>query len=421
MEMILNIKVNRIGIRQTLISLIAFCLFSNAYAQILPLDSVLTRIENNNPALLSFSNIINADQELVKGARALPAPKAGVMFDNNPYSFGFGPKMIAFSVSQLFPNTKALNAKEDYLMSLSDIDLQSAQQLKNQLFAQAKIDYFKLNITEKKIGVIKENNRLMKSMIEISSKQLASGMGDLGSIFKMKARLADIETMQIREESMVRSLTAQLNALMAVDIYQPFLTDSANLIKDYRSIGLLSSKEMIESNRSDIQKMHSEINAMKLNQKVMSAMLRPMFELGAKHYLITGQQNQYAIEAMMMIPIAPWSAKGYKSDARSMEFRASAMEQEKQGMLNMAVSMVNMYTLELSAGYDVVKSYTEKIIPAYKKSFDANLIAYSQNTADLMKVILAWDDLQMAQMKHLEELEKLLIAQAEYERETQIR
>ncbi len=416
-----NIKVNKIGSRRTLVLFIACCLSLNANGQILPLDSVLTRIETNNPALLSFSNVINADGELVKGARAFPAPKAGVMFDNNPYAFGFGPKMIDLSVSQLFPNTKALNAKEDYLMSLSDIDLQSAEQLKNQLFAQAKINYFKLHITEKKIAVIKENIRLMKSMIEISSKQMSSGMGDLGSIFKMKARLADIETMQIQEQSMGRSLTAQLNALMAVDLNQSFATDPSGLLKDYHKKGLLSSQETIESNRSDIQKMHSQINAMKLNQKVMSAMLRPMFELGAKHYIQAGQPSMFAVEAMVMIPIAPWSARGYKSEVTSMDFRIAAMEQEKQGMLNMAVSMVNMYALELNAGYDVVKSYTDKIIPAYKKSFDAYLVAYSQNTADLMKVVLAWDDLQMAQMKHLEELEKLLIAQAQYERETQIR
>ena len=99
------------------------------FSQVLPLDSVLTRIEMNNPALLSFINKINAADELANGARALPAPKAGVMFDENPYELGFGSKAIDITVSQNFPNTKQLNAKEDYLKSLSDIQLKDGEQL----------------------------------------------------------------------------------------------------------------------------------------------------------------------------------------------------------------------------------------------------------------------------------------------------
>jgi outer membrane protein TolC len=396
-------------------------LSSSVFSQTLTLDSILARIEMNNPALLSYTNKISSADELANGARALPAPKAGIMFDENPYEFGFGPKAIDLSVSQTFPNTKALNAKEDYLKSISDIELKEGEQLKNKFFAQAKIKYFERYITERRITVLKENIGLMKSMIEISEKQMASGMSDLGSIYKMKARLADTETMLLHEENMVKSLTVELNYLMAVDINQTFSIDTNNLLKDYRSQSILGAKDLLESSRSDIQKMNSEITSMKLNQRLTSMMSKPEFEVSARHMARIGKPDMFALEAMVMIPIAPWSSKGYKSEVKSMGFRIDAMQQDKQAMINMASQMVSMLLIEFNTEYAEVENYSRRVIPSYKKSFETNLLAYSQNTGDLMQAILAWDDLQMAQMKYIEHFGTLLKTQAEYEREMQIR
>ena len=391
------------------------------FSQVLPLDSVLTRIEMNNPALLSFINKINAADELANGARALPAPKAGVMFEENPYELGFGSKAIDITVSQNFPNTKQLNAKEDYLKSLSDIQLKDGEQLKNRFFAQAKIKYFERYVTEKRIGILTENIGVMKSMIEISEKQMSSGMGDLGSIYKMKARLAETETMLINEENMVKSFTNELNYLMGADLGQTFSLDTNNLLKDYRSQSILGSRELLESSRSDIQKMNSEITSMKLNQKMAAMMSKPEFEVSATHMTRIGKPDMFAVGAMVMIPIAPWSSKGYKSEVKSMGFTIQAMEQDKQAMINMASQMVSMLLIEFNSAYTEVENYSKRVVPSYKKSFETNILSYSQNTGDLMKVILAWDDLQMAQMKYIEYLGALLKIQAEYEREMQIR
>ena len=390
-------------------------------SQVLPLDSVLARIEANNPALLSYVNKINSSRELVKGARAYPAPSAGVMFDDNPYSFRYGSRMIDFSVSQSFPNRKALNAKENYLNSLSEIPAQESGQLKNELFAQAKIHYFERYISESKIRVLHENSALMKSMIDISERQMASGMGDLGSIYKMKARLSDTEAMLVHEENVLKTKTSELNYLMASDLNQAFARDTHNLLKDYRGKLLPATSEILELRRSDIRRMNNEITSMKLNRILMSTMSKPEMTLSGKHYLLSGQADLFAAEAMVMIPIAPWSAKGYKSKVKAMGFDIEAMQQEKQALLNAAAKEVNMFALELNAEYSEVEKYEQDVIPAYKKSFDANLLAYSQNTGDLMKVILALDDLQMAQMEYLRHFGTLLKAQAEYEREMQIR
>ena len=404
------------------ISLIFYVLLTTVNAQVLRLDSVLSRIEKNNPALLSYTNKINSANEMVNGAKSWMPPMVGTQLGDNPYSFDFSTNTYQLMIfaQQDIPNGKKLVAKENYMKSFATIKGNEYSYWKNQFFAHAKEKYYERYVTEKKIKVLKDNVSLMQNMIKISEKQMATGMGDLGSIYKMKARLADVQSMLIHEENMVKSLTLEMNYLMNADLNQQFSLDTNNLIKDYKNIPMLGSKDALEK-RSDIQKMNSEISSMKLNQTLTAMQSKPDYSTRFEHSAVMNGMSTYAVMFSMTIPIVSWSSKGYKSEVKAMDFSIHAMEQDKQSMINMANQMVNMLILELNSEYAEIENYTKNVIPAYKKSFDANLLAYSQNTGDLMKVILAWDDLQMAQMEYLKHLGVLLKAQAEYEREMEIR
>ncbi|MBI3503181.1 MAG: TolC family protein [Bacteroidetes bacterium] len=404
--------------------LAVLCLLSCfSFGQTFPLDSVLSRIEKNNPALLSYANKINSATEMVNTAKQWNPAVTGFEIGKSANSYDFNTNTFEPMVfgEQWFPNGKRVRAKENYLKSFAPIKQNEYEYLKNILFAQAKEKYFERYVAEKKIQIIKNNIALMNKMIDLSEKQMGAGMGDLGSIYKMKARLADSQTMLLHEQNLANSLTAEMNSLMFSDLSQQFLLDTNNLIKNYKGVKFLSVKDSLEKKRSDIQKMNSEISSMKLNQTLASLQGKPTYGVRLEHTTSFGSSAMYDAMFQMSIPIFAKSKNWYKSEAKSMGFEISAMEQDKQAMLNMANNMVNVLLLALNTEYAETENYTKNVLPAYKKSFDANLLAYSQNTGDLMKVILALDDLQMGQMKYLEHLGILLKAQADYEKEMQIR
>jgi len=406
------------------IGMVCGLLFVSASAQVLPLDSVLSRIENNNPALLSYSNKIAGANERVKGAREWEPTMIGVQAGENPYSFDFenNTYQAMLFAQQWFPSGKRNAAKENYFKSFASIKQSEYDYWKNQFFARAKETYYERYITERKIQIIKDNIELMKAMIDIGEKHLASGMEDLGSIYKTKARLANAQAMLFHEENMVKSLTVILNYLMDSDVNFQFSIDTTGIIKNYREKNLFPLRDSLASKRSDILKMTNEISSMSLNQKLMSLQGKPDYGFRFEHTaMLSGGKDLYAAMFMMSIPIFSKSSRGYKSEAKAMGFEIAAMEQDKEAMLNMANQMVTMLALELNTEYAEVDSYQNKVIPAYKKSFETNLLSYSQNTGELMKALLAWDDLQMAQMEYLKHLGVLLKAQAEYEKEMQIR
>ena len=393
-----------------------------ANGQNLSLDTIFSRIEKNNPLLRSYQNKIEGDSALVSSGSAWMPPRMGVEFDRNPYSFDdFYNGMVRTSLVQEFPNKKVIDAKTNYLGSLSKIDINEEKYQRNKFFAQAKEAYNGIYISQKKIQITKKNIDVLKSMIELSEKQMANGKGDMAPIFKLKARLADKETKLVHDENMIKSYMATINYLTSVDINQTFSIDTTNVIKDYKNLIFIYTKDSIECKRSDIMQMNSMINAMKLNQNVIALRSRPTFGFKLEHYAIAAKPDQFSVMGTMTIPIAPWSAKGYKSEVRSMEFKITAMEQEKQNMINMTSQMIKMLVIEMNSEYQEIDNYQAKVLPAYKKSLDSYLLAYGQNTSDALMVLMAYDDLQMAEMEYIKHLETLLKVQVDYEKELQIR
>ncbi len=393
-----------------------------ANAQTLSLDAVLSGIEKNNPLLQSYQNKIKGNDALVEGAGAWMPPKAGLEFDQNPYGFdNFYAGTIRTSVMQDLPNFKMIDAKKNYLESISKIDLNESLYERNKLFSEAKEAYYGIYISEKKIKITKENIALLNSMVDLSQKQMQSGKGDLASIFKLKARLADKETMIIHDENMIKTFCATINYLMNTDVEKLFLIDTTNIVKNYKNLIYLYNKDTIENKRSDIMQVNSVINSMKLNQNVMLLNSKPIFGFKFENYAFESHSPVFSMMGTMTIPIVPWSAKGYKSEVKSMGFKISAMEQEKENMINRTSQRIRMLVIEMNSEYSEIENYTKKVLPAYKKSFDSNMITYGQNTGDALAILMAYDDLQMAQMKYIEHLETLLKVQVDYEKELQIR
>ena len=394
------------------------CILCNA--KVLPLKVILDSIEKNNPLLLSYENKINSANALVSSANTWTSPKVGVEFDRNTYTFdNFYDGVVRFSLMQDFPNRKLINAEGNYLSSLSQIQLNEYAYQRNKLFAQAKTAYYGIYIMQQDTAIIHQNIKTLKSMINLTEKQLSAGKADMASVFILQARLADKETKLIHNENMIKSYIVELNYLMNADLDQVFSIDTSSIIKNYRYL-YSPVKDSIQYRRSDIMQMNSMISSMQLNQTWISLRGRPTFGFKVEHFAMINKPDMFSIMGTMTIPIAPWSSRGYKSRVNAMHYSIIGLEQEKQNMVNMTYQMIRMLMIEMGSEYQEIDNYNNKVIPAYQKSFDANLLSYGQNTNSLAMVLMAYNDLQMAQMEYVKHLETLLKVQVSYEKEMQI-
>ena len=390
------------------------------------LEKLLQQVESNYPSIIQYQYNIQSIQARADGAKSWMSPTFSTGIMRFPYNFSMLKEKnnpmnqagVAFSLEQMIPNTSKLNAKKNYINSLAEIEKSKSEWTKNELRREAKILYYNRAVVEKKQFILKESEEILKLLITTSEEKFSNNQSQLQTIYKAKARLAELNNMLLMLEGFIAESNIGLNILMVRDVNTTFQIDTFVTPKNY-SINI-SDKGNI-SNRSDITAINKYIQSMKLEQRVMKIGVRPDFGVRAEHMQMFGMHNQWSIMGMMTIPIVPWASKMYSSETKSIGFQIQSMEQEKQTMELMAKRMLSEKLTMLNYENAQYKSYTQNIIPAYENNLQANLLAYKQNTGDFFVLLDAWAMLLMKKLEAYDKLFNILKLEAEYEYEKEIK
>lgn len=415
--------------KNTLLTIaLLFCLFS-IQAQdttYISLDKLLQQVETNYPSIIQYQYNIQSIQAKADGAKSWMPPTFSTGIMRFPYNVTMikdkndpmNQAGIAFSLEQMIPNQSKLNAKKSYISSLAEIEKSKSEWTKNELRREAKILYYNRFVTEKKQLVLKESEEILQLLITTSEEKFSNNQSQLQTIYKAKARLAELNNMLLMLNGFIAESNIGLNILMVRDVNTSFRIDTLVVPKNY-SINLADTSSV--SNRSDITALNKYIQSMKLEQKVMKIGNRPDFGVRAEHMQMFGMPNQWSVMGMMTIPIVPWSSKMYRSETKSIGFQIQSMELEKQTMELMAKRMLSDKLTMLSYENAQYQSYTKNIIPAYEKNLQANILAYKQNTGDYFVLLDAWVMLLMKKLEAYDKLFNILKLEAEYEYEKEIK
>src|SRR4030095_11192165 len=137
-------------------SIIIFCLSvcnAQSYAQVLTLDSVLSRIETNNPMLKMYDEQINAVNNYSQMAKSWMPPTLSTGPWQTPYkSFQDGMWMI--TGEQMIPNPAKQKANYNFMQGMASVEQTGKAAKKNEMFAMAKQNYYEWIELQKKYNVL---------------------------------------------------------------------------------------------------------------------------------------------------------------------------------------------------------------------------------------------------------------------------
>ncbi|KAA5542031.1 TolC family protein [Adhaeribacter rhizoryzae] len=392
-----------------------------AQVPVLPLDSVLSKISQNNPMLQEFRLRGQAQNAMAEGAISQMAPMVGAGVFMVPYPGqmimeGQDRGMVMTSVEQEITNPAKLKARQNYQRSKAAIEEAGRDVTYNQLRAQAKTAYLQWVVLEKKKSVLLESQRIMQFMLKLSRVRYPYNQSSLGSIYKAEGRLAEVENMLLMNDSEIGMKNIQLNMLMNLPQENRFAVDT--LVRVPEPIALADTAEL-RTTRSDVRQIDQTIESMRLNLRLESLQRLPDFSIRLENMMPRDKMMAQTFTAMGMvsIPIAPWSSKMYKSNIKAMKLEIAGMQKGRENILNEAQSMVKSMALELQTKRTQVQNYEAKIIPALRRNYETTLLSYEQNTGQLPLVIDAWEALNMAQMEYLNNLEQLYLIGVNYEKE----
>ncbi len=209
-----------------------------------------------------------------------------------------------------------------------------------------------------------------------------------------------------------------LNTSMNRNKLQEFEIDTVYNIKDFLSSSYDSTAL---SDRSDIKAIDKDIQLTRLLQNAERMKTKPEFGVRYEHMFgLGGMPMQYTLMGMVKIPFGKANRMS-KANVESLRWKAEALSQQRQMILNDASGTATGITNELETKKKQVKLFEENIIPALRKNYQVMQLGYQQNTEQLFTLFDAWDTLNKTQLEYLDLLQQLLNTQVELERILEIK
>lgn len=401
-----------------------------APAQVVTIDSILNMIEQNQPELKMYDAKINAINTYATGARSLDPPQVGAGFFMTPYnpqmwkadpamySNGMGSFMI--SAQQMFMNPSKLNANADYMKSMSGVESEMKNSMRNELFSMAKMSYYEWILLKKKLKILKESENILSYLIESTELRYKYGMDKLNAYYKAKGMLGDVLNMTVMANQEIDQKIVELNTLMNRNKNIVFEIDTVIHLKNYESSIIDSST--IASARSDLKVLKQNENVLRTKQNYEQSKRLPDFGIKYDHMLAFGTQpQQFSLMAMMSIPLAPWSSKMYKSTVAGLNYEIEAIQQQQQGFVNTVSGNLENLKIKIKSKKLQIELSEKTIIPSMRRNYETTLLAYEQNTEELFMVLDAWQNLKLMQLSYIDQLMELVTLQTQYENQLEIK
>lgn len=130
-----------------LLFLLCICTVKS-FAQVLLLDSVLSRIEKSNPMLKMYDEQISAVNNYSQMAKSWMPPTLSTGPWQTPYQ-NFNDGMWMITGEQMIPNPGKQKATYNYMQGMTSVEQQRKLAKKNEMFTMAKQNYYQWVVQQK--------------------------------------------------------------------------------------------------------------------------------------------------------------------------------------------------------------------------------------------------------------------------------
>lgn len=383
-----------------------------------PIDSLIAEALKNNPQLKSLQYKINVSEKRSESVNTLPAPNFSVEFSQVPLStIDIWNQSVSnnFSFSQMFPLGGKLNSMAEVERKNTLIEGNNYEIYKINLIASIKSSYYSIWLTERKIEIQKKNITLLKDLIKSIESSFYTNRLNQADLLTLQSEIASNETQLLIYEKEKEAQIYKLNKLLgrnldSKDLYtvKEISTDSTLieskleelLVESNPTLQKMSS--MIEMNKAMIEANNRELIPDLMVQGMLMRMPRGMILTSKSDLLMlnTKTETMYSLMFSINLPFAPWSINKFKRKEEELYAGIKSIEYEKNDMQREMISELKSMLVKFQTANDLLKLYSEKVIPIYNQAAESQLIAYQNNKATITTVIDSYRMLLMQEMNY---------------------
>jgi len=403
--------------------LFALTVAFSSQSQTMKLDAIIDSITVLHPVIKMYDNEIRSMDAAAKGARSWMPPEFSSGLWMTPYNPGLWKKgdmgetgmgQYMLGGQQMFPNKKKQNADAAYMEAMSSVEKEKKNATINELVNDAKQFYYEWIILKKKLAILDQNEKLLDFMIMNAEIRYKNGLEKISAYYKAKAALGNVQNMRLMYENDIKEKRIRINSLMGKNAMIDFDIDTTYHLNDYATFVFDST--LFYSSRSDLKSIDKDINLTFLKQETEKLSLKPQFGIRYEHMFgFGGLPMQYSLMGMLKIPFKN-SSRMNKANIESLKWKASAMQSQKEMMVNEYSGMAYGMRNEIELKKKQLKLYDDNIIPALRNNYKTMQLGYEQNTEELFMLYDAWETLYMTQLEYTELLNQALKIQVAIDR-----
>ncbi len=387
------------------IVLTLFITHSSLFAQkTITIDSVLKAVETNNPSLKIYDEQIKQQDALVAGANAWMPPMFGIGTFMTPYNnfsreSNLRDGSLMLTAEQEILNKSQKKSETDFLTAQSAITSAAKTNGLNELKALARSFYYDIVLEQKKVEFINKNIEILSNLKKLANIRYTYNKAELAQIYALDAKIYDGQNKLTASLSNIHISKIRLNVLMN----NPYNT-AINIDTSLNIVHLIETDiNTLVLNRSIIKQTDAQLTSINLAQKMIANEVKPVFSISFNHMLTYNNTmaNQFSLMAGISIPVAPWSAGGYKSKLKANQFESNSLKLERENLINEISGMIKSSEQHLSHYQLELDNYRNNILPALQKSYEVMLLNYQENKGDLNSILMGWKDLNDTQIDYL--------------------
>ena len=372
----------------------------------------------------------------MQSADALPPPTVGLDVSEIPFSsldVLNAPMSQSLVISQMFHLGGKISSMVEAERKGVEVHKDSYEIYKLNLITQLKMTYYNIWLIDRKIEIEQSGKDLLNDLIQSVSGLYEINKISQADILTLKSEIAVYETQLLIYKNQRDAELYKLNKLLGRNLDSKDVSIPQELKIEQYNFTYEELEKKIDDNNPELKKMNSMVEMNKAEiiandkEKNPDLMLQGMFMRMPQGMPLTSKtppdmidgmgktEYAYGLMASITLPFMPWSVDKYNAKSKELETSNLSIESERKDMQREMYSQLKFAFVKMETSYDLIKLYTENVIPLYEKSRNSQISQYQNNSANINTVIDTGRMLLMQKMNLYMAQQDYLMAIAEIE------
>lgn len=384
-----------------------------------PLDSLLSRVVENNPALRAGSFYYEALRQRETQALQWPEPEFSLGFIAFPLPNRSFMPSATFGVMQPIPWKNIREEKAGIALAEAKVTLEGVEMERLELLFSLKEAYWQLYALEQGILIIAENVKLLESLERLTQSNLELGRGRLEDVLAVKMRILDLNQQLQQTQNARRSPQAIINRILNRPVNTPVMIMESPSGLAPLLFSDAGWEEIIARFPGNVALEH-EIAASRLKQALNRTESRPSIAAGLDYALMNTGEGIHATDGrdMLMPRIGvrlPLFRQTYSSRDEEERLRQAALADQQKSTANALLAAIEQARTEWEDTQIQYRLIREQV-PLIESAIRLARTDLETGTSSIDKSLLLYEQLLSTRLKAVQAVSKSFIAIAAIEK-----